>query len=133
MRKGWLFLIVGGLVVLFIVIFVVLYLVGGSNQAPLERVRDISIVFLMFLTMVAVLLLGALVGVLVWLSLLIKDRVVPLLEQLTGAATRVRGTTEFVSQEVASPIITAYSTVAGVRAVLKTVTGRDHKVKTKKK
>lgn len=129
MRKGWLFLIVGGLVVLFVVIFVVLYLVGGSDQAPLERVRDIAIVFMMFLSMVVVLLLGALVGVLIWLSLLIKDKVVPMLEQLTGAATRVRGTTQFVSDEVASPIITAYSSVAGVRAAIKTVTGRDHKKK----
>jgi hypothetical protein len=45
-----------------------------------------------------------------------------LLEQLTATATRVRGTTEFVSEEVASPIISAYSAVAGWRAMIKTVT-----------
>lgn len=127
MRKGWLWLIVGGLVVLFVVVFVVLYLLGGSDQAPLERIRDISIIFLMLGSVLVVLLLGALVGVGVWLALLLKDKVIPLLEQLTQTAFRVRGTTEFVSEQVAEPIISAYGTVAGIRAMIRTVTGRDRR------
>ncbi|HET9015851.1 MAG TPA: hypothetical protein VFN57_09655 [Thermomicrobiaceae bacterium] len=127
MRRGWVWLIVGVLFVVFIGIAVVLYLLGGANQAPLERLRDISIVFLTLLGIISVLLMGALVGVALWLSLMIKDRVIPLLEQLTAAASRMRGTTEFVSEEVVSPIISAYSTVAGIRAAIRTVTGRDHK------
>jgi len=127
MRKGWLWLIVGGLVVLFVAVFVILYLLGGSHQAPLERVRDIAIIFLMLGSVIAVLLLGALVGVAVWLTLLIKDKIIPLLEQLTQTAFRVRGTTEFVSEQVASPIISAYGTLAGIRAAVRTVTGRDRK------
>lgn len=127
MRKGWLAVIVGALLVIFVVVFVVLYLVGGANQAPLERVRDISIVFLMLSMIMVVMLLGTLVGVMIWLGLLIKDKVIPLLEQLTETATRLRGTTDFVSEEVASPIISAYGTVAGIRAMMKTVTGRDRK------
>lgn len=127
MRRGWVWLIVGVLFVVFIGIAVVLYLLGGANQAPLERLRDMSIVFLTLLGIISVLLMGALVGVALWLSLMIKDRVIPLLEQLTAAASRMRGTTEFVSEEVVSPIISAYSTVAGIRAAIRTVTGRDHK------
>jgi hypothetical protein len=71
--------------------------------------------------------MGALVGASVWLALLIKDKVIPLLEQLTAAAGRIRGTAEFVSEEVASPIISAYSTFAGIRAMMRTVTGKDRK------
>ena len=127
MRRGWVWLIVGVLFVVFVGIAVVLYLLGGANQAPLERLRDMSIVFLTLLGIISVLLMGALVGVALWLSLMIKDRVIPLLEQLTAAASRMRGTTEFVSEEVVSPIISAYSTVAGIRAAIRTVTGRDHK------
>ena len=127
MRKGWVFLVVGILRVLFIVLTVVLYLLGGSNQSPLERLRDISIIFMTLIGVIVTLLMGALVGVAVWLSLMIKDRVIPLLEQLTATASRMRGTAEFVSEEVASPIISAYSTVAGIRAAVRTVTGRDRK------
>ncbi|MBX6342886.1 MAG: hypothetical protein IRY97_10540 [Thermomicrobiaceae bacterium] len=127
MRKGWLYLIVGGLVVLFVVLTVVLYMLGGADQSALERLRDISVIFLTLSGVLVVLLLGALVGVAVWLGLLLKDRVIPLLEELTATAARIRGTTEFVSEEVVSPIISVYSTVAGIRAMVKTVTGRDRK------
>lgn len=127
MRKGWLWLTIGALLVIFVGLFVLLYLLGGADQSPLERTRDISIIFLMVASVLTVLLLGALVGVGVWVSLLLKDRIIPLLEQLTDTATRVRGTTAFVSEEVVSPIISAYGTVAGWRALIRTVTGRDRR------
>ncbi|MBX5446702.1 hypothetical protein [Sphaerobacter sp.] len=127
MRRGWVWVTVGVLLVIFIGLFVLLYLLGGADQSPLERTRDISIIFLSLSGVLVVLLLGALVGVTVWLALLLKDRVIPLLEQLTEAAVRVRGTTEFVSEEVVSPIISAYGTVAGLRAMIRTVTGRDRR------
>lgn len=127
MRRGWVWVTVGVLLVIFIGLFVLLYVLGGADQSPLERTRDISIIFLSLSGVLVVLLLGALVGVMVWLALLLKDQVIPLLEQLTEAAARLRGTTEFVSEEVVSPIISAYSTVAGLRAMIRTVTGRDRR------
>ncbi len=125
MRKGWIWVTVIALTVIFVGAGVGLYFLGGKNQSPLERLLDISVIFLSLSMVLVVLLLGALVGVGVWISLLLKDHAIPLLEQLTGTVTRVRGTTEFVSEEVASPIISFYSRVAGVRALVKTVTGRD--------
>lgn len=127
MRKGWIYVTVIGLVVLFVVCFVVLYLLGGSNQSALTKITEISIVFLSLSMILVVLLLGALVGASLWLTFLLKDKVIPLLEQLTAAAARVRGTAEFVGEEVAAPIISFYSTVAGIRAMIKTVAGSDHK------
>jgi hypothetical protein len=123
-RKGWLWLTVIGLIVIFVGLGVGLYLLGGSDQSALERLMNISVIFLALSMVLVVILLGALVGIAVWISLLLKDRAIPLLEQLTIMVTRVRGTTEFVSEEVASPIISFYSRVAGVRALVKTVTGR---------
>lgn len=127
MRKGWLYLTVGVLLVVVVGLFILLYVLGGANQAPLERTRDIAVVFLALSGILVVVLLGALVGVSVWLALLLKDKIIPLLEELTETAARLRGTTEFVSEEVVGPIISAYGTVAGIRAMIKTVTGRDRK------
>ena len=124
MRKGWLYLIVIGLIVLFVVLFVVLYLLGSSSESALQKITEISIIFMALSMILVILLLGALVGAVLWLVRLLKDKVIPLLEQLTLAASRVRGTAEFVGEEVASPIISAYSTLAGVRAMIKTVTGK---------
>lgn len=127
MRKGWLYLSVIGLVVLFVVLFVVLYLLGSPSESALERTTEISIIFLALSMVLVVLLMGALVGATLWLVFLLKDKVIPLLEQLTDAAARVRGTAEFVGEEVAAPIISFYSSVAGVRALIKTVTGTGKK------
>jgi hypothetical protein len=122
MRKGWLYVIVGGVAALLIAIIVGLYLLGGDHQAPLERLRDISLVFITLGFVLWLMLMAALVGVAVWLALLLKDKVIPLLEELTATAKRVHGTTNFVSEEVAKPVISTYSTISGWRAMIKTVT-----------
>lgn len=122
MRQGWLGVIIGGVAVLLIALIVGLYLLGGDHQSPLERLRDISLVFITVGIVLWIMLMAALVGVVVWLALLIKDRIIPLLEELTSTAKRVHGTTNFVSEEVAKPVISTYSSVAGLRAMIKTVT-----------
>ena len=123
---GWVVFILIGLAVVFIGGGVGLYLLGGSDQSALERLMDISVIFIALSMILVVVLLGALVGLAVWIALLLKNRTMPALEalllQVTGMVGRVRGTTEFVSEEVASPIISFYSRVAGVRALVKTVT-----------
>ncbi|MDW8058734.1 MAG: hypothetical protein RMK01_01520 [Thermomicrobium sp.] len=124
MRRGWVWLIVGGLLALFVVLFVVLYLLGGPEQSPLERVRDIAVIFLALSTVLVVLLLGALVGVGIWLALLLRDHVIPLLAAATETMTRAKGTVEFVGEAVARPIIKTYGRVAGLRALVRTLTRR---------
>jgi hypothetical protein len=126
-RKGWLWVSVIGLVVLFVVLFVVLYLLGGSDQSALERIMEITVIFLGLSAVLVVLLMGAHVGVIVWFALRIKDGAIPLFEQVTETITRVRGTTEFIGEEAVKPVISFYSRVAGIRALIKTVTGRSKK------
>jgi hypothetical protein len=133
MRQGWLWLIVGGVAIVVIGVIVGLYLLGGEDQAPLERLRDISVVFISVAAVLVVMLLAGLVGVILWLALLIKDRIIPVLEELSATASRIRGTTEFVSEEVASPIISVYSRFAGMRAMMKTVIGTNRQSKSSAK
>ncbi len=122
MRQGWLWVIVGAVVIVIAAIITGLYLLGGDHQSPLERLRDISLVFITIGIVLFIILLAALVGVAVWTALMIKDKIIPLLEQLTATATRVQGTANFVSEEVAKPVIGTYSSIAGLRAMIKTVT-----------
>jgi hypothetical protein len=122
MRQGWLWVIVGGVALLLIGLIVGLYLLGGDHQSPLERLRDISLVFITVGIVLFIMLMAGLVGAVLWLVLLLKDKVIPLLEELTATARRVHGTTNFVSEEVARPVISTYSSIAGLRAMIKTVT-----------
>ncbi len=122
MRRGWVWAIAGGVLLLFVVLFVVLYLLGGPEQSPLERIRDIAVIFLALSTVLVVLLLAALVGVAIWLALLIRDHLIPLLGAATETMTRAKGTVEFVGEAIARPIVRAYGRVASVRALIRTLT-----------
>lgn len=124
MRRGWIWVIVGGLLALFVILFVVLYLLGGPEQSPLERVRDIAVIFLALAMVLVVLLLGVLVGVAIWLGLLIRDHLIPLLAAATETMTKAKGTVEFVGETVARPIIRTYGRVAALRALIRTLTHR---------
>jgi hypothetical protein len=101
----------------------------------LETLRDVTIVFVGFIWVIIILILAAMLGVIVWLALLVKNRVLPLLEEILvsvretagtmgDTAKRVKGTTEFVSEGVASPVIGFYGRVARVRALTKTFAAR---------
>ena len=113
---------VGTLVVLALIIWG-LYSLGGPDQSALERFRDIAIIFIVLLSMLIVILLAAITAALAFLTLQIKDRVIPLLEELTGTVKQVRGTTTFVTEEAIKPIVSAASTVARLRAMARTATG----------
>ena len=114
---------VGTLIVLVLIIWG-LYSLGGADQSALERFRDIAIIFIVLLTLIIVVLLAGITAALVFLVFQLKDRVIPLLEELTATAKQVRGTTTFVTEEAVKPIVSAASTVARLRAMAKTATDR---------
>ena len=114
---------------LFVVLIVGLYLLGGSEQSPLERLRDIAVVFVVLLNLVVVVLLAGIAAALAFLVVQTKDRVIPLLEEATGVVRRARGTVEFVSEEAVRPIVAVAGTVARVRAMARTAVGKDHRTR----
>jgi uncharacterized protein YxeA len=121
--------ILGGAIALivFVAIIVGLYLLGDSDQSALERLRDIAVIFVVLLSLVTVILLAAITAALVFLSFQIKDRVIPLLEETTGTVKRVRGTTNFMTEEAVKPIINAAGQFSRLRTMTKTVTGQRKK------
>lgn len=129
--------IVAGIValILFVGIIVGLFMLGGNHQSALEKLRDIAIIFSQLLMLVTVILLAAITAALIWLVMKIKDQVMPMLDEgleilreFKGTATRVKNTTNFVTEEAARPIVAAAGQVAKVRAMSRFVTGKTHKV-----
>lgn len=119
----------GGVATLVILALLVwgLYSLGGSDQSALERFRDIAIIFIVLLSGLTVVLLAAIVAALGYLTFQIKDRVIPLLEEISGTIKRMRGTADFVTEEAVKPIIGVAGTYAKIRTMTKTVTGRNTK------
>ena len=104
-----------------------LYQLGGADQAPLERLRDIVIIFLAFQLLLVTIVLAGIAAGLVFLILVLKDQVIPLLTELTETAKRLRGTTEFMTEEAVKPLITAAGQAAKLRAMVRAVTGQDRR------
>lgn len=104
-----------------------LYVLGDDDQSALERFRDIAVIFVVVLFTVTVILLAAIVAALGYLTFQIKDRVIPMLEELTGTVKRMRGTADFVTEEAVKPILGVAGTYAKMRAMTKTITGKSTK------
>jgi predicted PurR-regulated permease PerM len=132
--KWWaiLAILVVGLIVVGLSVF--LYRLGGPDQSALERLRDITIIFLAFQLLLMTIVLAGIAAGLVFLIVVLKDQIIPLLHELKGTAAeltdtakRVKATTDFVTEEAVKPIVTTAGQVAKVRAMVRTVTGADRK------
>lgn len=120
--------------VLFIVVGVGLYLLGGDDQSALEKLRDIAVIFIVLSSVLVVILLAGIAAALVFLILQIKDRVIPLLEEATGSAKnitsatkRVKNTTDFVTEEAMRPLMGLTGSLSRMRQMRKVVTGKQRK------
>src|SRR5215211_5747881 len=113
-----------GFAVAFVLLSWFLYTLGDSDQSALERLESIAVIYIVLLSLIIVVLLAAMTAALVFLVFQIKDRVIPLLEEATATAKRVRGTTEFVTEEAVKPILNVAGQYAKLRAMQRTVTGK---------
>ncbi len=119
--KKW--AIIGGIIAVVVLALIIGLLYWGDEGPVTVRLRDISIVFISLFSVISTILLAAIVGALLWLVLTIRDKVVPLLETLSDTATRLKGTTEFMTEQAVSPVIRVASSFAKFRAATKVATG----------
>jgi len=95
----------------------------SPGQVVVGVLRDAAIIFVAFETMViGILLIVFMIQMQSMLSLL-REEIKPLLEAANETASTVRGTTQFVSHNVVSPVMKWSGYVAGAQHVLKEITG----------
>jgi hypothetical protein len=123
--KWWAILVVLVLGLIFVGIIYGLYQLGGADQAPLERLRDIAIIFLIFQLLLVTIALAGIAGGLVFLIVVLKDQLIPILSEFLETAKRLRGTTEFMTEEAVKPMIRTAGQAAKVRAMWKAATSRE--------
>jgi hypothetical protein len=116
-----------GLTVALVLLSWFLYSLGDADESALERLQSIAVIYIVLLSSIIVVLLAAMTAALVFLVFQIKDRVIPLLEEGIATAKRVRGTTEFMTEEAVKPILTVAGKYAKLRAMQRTVTGKTTK------
>ena len=116
-----------GVLLVFVLIIVGLYMLGGADQSALERLRDIAIIFIVLTSVIAVILLAAITVALILLFIQIKDKALPILDETTGTINRIKGTTEFMTEEAVKPLVAAASKYSRFRAMSRVVTGKQAK------
>ena len=123
--KWWAALVVLVLGLIVVGIVYGLYQLGGADQAPLERLRDIAIIFLIFQLLLVTITLAGIAGGLIFLIVVLKDQLIPILSEFLETAKRLRGTTEFMTEEAVKPMIRTAGQAAKVRAMWKAATNKE--------
>jgi hypothetical protein len=122
-------LFVIGLIALLTVLSVGAYqaAVGGQGPTPGEIVvsllRDAAIIFVAFETLFIGILLMILMVQVNSLVVLLRDEIKPMLEAANETLATVRGTTQFVSHNVVSPVVKWSGYLAGLQRIVRELTG----------
>jgi hypothetical protein len=100
---------------------------AGLGPSPGEIVvgllRDAAIIFVAFETLLIGILLIVLMIQVQSLVVLLRDEIKPMLEAANETLATVRGTTQFVSHNVVSPVVKWSGYMAGLRRIVQEVTG----------
>ena len=99
----------------------------GEGPSPGEIVvgllRDTAIIFVAFETLLIGVLMIILMIQVQSLIVLLRDEIKPMLETANDTLATVRGTTQFVSHNVVSPVMKWSGYLAGLRRVLREIGG----------
>jgi hypothetical protein len=116
-----------GAFLIFALIVVGLYLLGGDDQSALERLRDIAVIFVVLTSAVTVVLLAGITVALILLFRELKDKAVPILDETAGTVKQVRNTAAFMGEEAVKPLITVAGKYSRMRAMSRVIAGKQRK------
>lgn len=122
-------LFVIGLIALLTVLSLDAYQAAVNNQPPtageivVSLLRDAAIIFVAFETLFIGILLMILMVQVNSLVVLLRDEIKPMLEAANETLSTVRGTTQFVSHNVVSPVVKWSGYLAGLRRIVRELTG----------
>ncbi len=127
-------LVVAGLLLLGLVVLLVFLSVdayqsayAGTGPSPgavvVELLRDAAIIFVAFETLIIGVLLIILMLQVQSLVVLLRDEIKPMLEATNETLATVRGTAQFVSHNVVSPVMKWSGYLAGLHRVVREISG----------
>jgi hypothetical protein len=114
-------IVAGGVVFILIILALV---IGGvyvlaQPTTPTDRIRDIFIIFMALESLVLGFVLVILIIQLARLINLLQNEIKPILDSTNETVSTLRGTTEFLSDNVVEPVIKMNEYFAGFQQALK--------------
>jgi uncharacterized membrane protein YcjF (UPF0283 family) len=114
-KQRWMLAGIIFLVILVLVGIVVAVIALTKNPAAATNVRDIFIIFMAFESLIIGAALVVLVIQIAGLINLLQNEVKPILQSTSETVNTLRGTTEFLSENLVEPVIKLNSYLAGLR------------------
>ena len=111
--KTWLFILIGVLLLGIVVAGIVL--LAGAGVETTSHVRDIFIILMALVSTVIGVALIVLVIQVASLINLLQNEIKPILKSTSETVNTLKGTTTFLSDNLATPVIKINSSVAGLR------------------
>ncbi|MBX3086311.1 MAG: hypothetical protein KF716_32040 [Anaerolineae bacterium] len=117
--------VLGAFIVLAVIVAVIVALTGaeGGVATGFQVVRDFLIIVLALQGVFVSIAMVVLIVQLSTLVNLLRNEIKPLMDEVRETASAAKGTAQFVSKNVAEPVIKVAATTAGIRAFLGEVTG----------
>lgn len=97
--------IIIGIIIIALVVVATIFLIKPENNAMTEQLRD---VFIIFMALTSLVLGIALVILIIQLSVLInllQNEIRPILDSTTETVNTLKGTTQFISNNITEPVI----------------------------
>jgi len=114
-KQRWIMAGIALVVILFLAGIVVAVIALTKYPAVATNVRDIFIIFMAFESLIIGAALVVLVIQIASLINLLQNEVKPILESTSDTVNTLRGTTEFLSENLVEPVIKLNSYLAGLR------------------
>jgi len=114
--KTWLYIAIV-ILVLGIIIAGIVLLAGAGNETT-AQVRDIFIILMALISLVIGVALIILIIQIAALINLLQNEIKPILKSTNDTVNTLRGTSTFLSDNLASPVIKINSSIAGLRKLL---------------
>jgi hypothetical protein len=108
--------VAGGLVVLALLVGAIIFLLNPST--PTGKIRDIFIIFMALETLVLGLTLVILIIQIARLINLLQNEIKPILESTNETVSTLRGTTNFLSENLVEPVIKLNEYLAALQKML---------------
>jgi hypothetical protein len=119
-RQITLAIVGAGILILIIIIGGAIFLLSQSNDTT-ARIRDVFIIFMALESLVIGLVLVILVVQLARLINLLQNEIKPILDSTNETVNTLRGTTRFLSDHLAEPVIKLNEYLAGLQQIFRLV------------
>lgn len=106
----------GGIIFLALVILAVIFLL--QDTTPTDKIRDIFIIFMALESLVIGVALIILITQIASLINLLQNEIRPILDATNETVNTLRGTTQFLSENLIDPVIKLQGYLAGINRLL---------------